>query len=390
MTRLAVDAIESVIGAHLTRTFPAAALVVNVGGAEVYARAFGYLDPPTNQLPTQLTTRFDLASVSKLFTVTAFMTFVEEGRVSLDQPVRLLLPEFDGARPIEPYPDPAQTGASVAVVPPTDEMTDAGCITFRHLLAHNSGLPAWLPLFRLGSRERAYEQVLSGTFAFPMGTRVVYSDIGLILLGYALERLDGKRLDQIVRERVTAPLHLDSITYNPAERVNIAPTEVCRWRERQLIGEVHDENAGGMDGIAGHAGLFGSVRDVAALGELYRRDGSPLLQHETVHEMTRVQAQQGDVRRGLGFALWSPNLDASSNPLSPQTFGHLGYTGTSLWIDPARDLVVCCLTNRVYYGRDNADAMAQFRVQLHQAIANSNALPTEEVTHPVGITAQAH
>jgi len=260
-----VDSIESVIGEHLARTFPAAALVVNVGGEEVYARAFGYLDPETRQRPTRLDTLFDLASVSKLFTVTAFVTLVEAAHVSLDQAVRLVLPQFDGARPIRPYPDPAQTGASVAIVPPTDEVVDAGCVTFRHLLAHNSGLPAWLPLFKLGSRELAYEAALRCAFAYPTGTRVVYSDIGLILLGLALERLEDRRLDRIVRECVTGPLHLDSITYNPTERVNIAPTEMCRWRERRLIGEVHDENAAGMDGIAGHAGLFGNARDVAAL-----------------------------------------------------------------------------------------------------------------------------
>ena len=363
--------IAAVIAAHLERTFPAAALVVDVGAEEVYARAFGFVDPETKRRPTRLDTRFDLASVSKLFTVTAFMTYVEEGRLSLDQPVRHLLPEFDGKRPIRPYPDPAQTGTAVHVVPPTAEVVDAGCVTYRHLLAHNSGLPAWLPLFELGSRERAYRAALECAFAYPTGTHVVYSDIGLILLGLALERLAGQRLDQVVRERVTGPLRLDSIGYNPIDEVDVAPTEVCRWRKRRLVAEVHDENAAAMDGVAGHAGLFGQARDVAALGEAYRRGGAPLLSTETVHEMTRVQAQQADVRRGLGFALWSPSIDASSNPLSQASFGHLGYTGTSLWVDPLRDMVVCCLTNRVYYGRDNADQMAAFRVTLHQAIASS-------------------
>ena len=363
--------IAAVIAAHLERTFPAAALVVDVGAEEIYARAFGFVDPETKRRPTRLDTRFDLASVSKLFTVTAFMTYVEEGRLSLDQPVWHLLPEFDDKRPIRPYPDPAQTGTAVHVVPPTAEVVDAGCVTYRHLLAHNSGLPAWLPLFELGSRERAYTAALECAFAYPTGTHVVYSDIGLILLGLALERLAGQRLDQIVRERVTGPHGLDSIGYNPIDQIAVAPTEVCRWRKRRLVAEVHDENAGAMDGVAGHAGLFAHARDVAALGGLYRRGGAPLLGRASVHEMTRVQAQQGDVRRGLGFALWSPNFDASSNPLSQASFGHLGYTGTSLWVDPLRDMVVCCLTNRVYYGRDNADQMAAFRVTLHQAIASS-------------------
>lgn len=363
---------EAVMDAHLGRTFPAAALVVSLSGAEVYAQAFGHLDPEAKARPTRLDTLFDLASVSKLFTVTAFMTLMEEGRVALDQPVREFLPEFEGLRPIAPYPDPLQPGALVTVVPATDAKADAGCVTFRHLLAHNAGLPAWLPLFREGSRARAYQAALHISFAYPTGTRVVYSDIGLILLGLAMERLEGKRLDQIVRERVTAPLHLDSIRYNPAERDNVAPTEFdARWRKRRLVGEVHDENAGGMDGVAGHAGLFGHVRDVAALGELYRRGGAPLLAEQTVREMTRLQAEDGVVRKGLGFMLWSPHPETSSHPLSREAFGHLGFTGTSLWIDPARELVVACLTNRVYFGRDNADETDRFRVMLHQAIAGS-------------------
>ncbi len=365
------DALVPLFSAHLERTFPSASLVICVNGEEIYARGFGFLNPETRQQPTQLSTQFDLASVSKLFTVTAFMMLVEAGRVALDQPVREILPEFDGARPIRPYPDPLKTGTVVAVVPPTQDTVDAGRMTFRHLLAHNSGLPAWLPLYKRTNRERAYDEALRCAFAYPTGTRVVYSDIGLIVLGLAMERMAGRRLDRIVRERLSEPLQLDSLTYNPSERLNVAPTEVCtadRGRKRRLRGEVHDENAGGMDGIAGHAGLFATARDVAALGEMYRRGGAPLLKQETVREMTRLQAQDGNVRRGLGFVFWSPDPAAASHPLSQQAFGHTGFTGTSLWVDPAHELVVACLTNRVYYGRDNANAMAEFRVALHRAI----------------------
>jgi CubicO group peptidase (beta-lactamase class C family) len=393
---LNIPAIEAVIHQYLGRTFPAAALIITRDDDEVYARAFGTLDPAADnsqlpmlkhrfavtnyQLPVTLDTLFDLASVTKLFTVTALMTYVEAGRIALDQPVCAVLTEFVGARRITPYPHPLKPGEVVIVVPSTAETADAGRVTFRHLLTHSSGLPAWLPLFREGSRERAYQMALQSEFAYPMGGRVVYSDIGLILLGLALERIAGQRLDAIVRERVTKPLGLESIMYNPTKTPkgfrnlsgldvpNSAPTEICAWRKRRLTGEVHDENAGGMDGIAGHAGLFGTAREVAALGQMYLRGGAPLLKRETMQELTHLQAQDGDVRRGLGFALWSPNLDASSNPFSPQTYGHTGFTGTSLWIDPTRELVVACLTNRVYYGRDNADDLARFRVMLAQAI----------------------
>lgn len=147
----------------------------------------------------------------------------------------------------------------------------------------------------------------------------------------------------------------------------MAPTELCAWRGRRLAGEVHDENAARLGGVAGHAGLFGTAGDLAALGQMYLEGGRPLLRPDTVAEMVRLQAEEGSTRRGLGFALWSPDPEASGNPFSQRAFGHTGFTGTALWVDPERDLVVASLTNRVYYGRDAAGITA-FRVALHRAI----------------------
>ncbi|MEW5719261.1 MAG: serine hydrolase domain-containing protein [Chloroflexota bacterium] len=359
--------VEDVIHSHLGTTFPAAQLAIQVRGEMVYENAFGYLDPDTRSRVTQHATRFDLASVSKLFTVAAFMTFAEQGRVALNQRVCELLPEFSGARAIMPYPDPLKPDAVVEVVPTTGARTDASQVTFRNLLAHNSGLPAWLPLWKSDTREERRATALTCAFAYPTGARVVYSDIGLILIGFALEKLAGKSLDAIVRERVTAPLELDSIGYGPLPPENVAPTEFYAHQNRRMRGEVHDENAWSLGGVAGHAGVFGNARALAAFGEALRTNR--LLKRETLAEMTRLQAQDGAVRRGIGFALWSPDPAAASNPLSEQAFGHLGFTGTSLWIDPSRDLVIAMLTNRVYYGRDNADAMMQFRVALHRAVS---------------------
>ncbi len=375
---------ESIIHDALGRVFPAAQLAVRLDGAVVLSRAYGWLDPETQQIPTRPDTRFDLASVTKLFVATAFMTLVEEGRVALDQPVRTVLPEFAGPRPIRPYDDPLSPGAFVQVVPPTDETADAGRVTFRHLIVHNSGLPAWRPLYREGSPAAALQTALHTYFSYPTGARVVYSDVGLILLGLALERLTGRPLDAIVRERVTAPLGLSHTDYigkaqtpspNPQSAIRnpqseIAPTEFCAWRGRRIVGEVHDENAAGLGGVAGHAGLFATASDVAAFGQIYLGGGRPLLRADTVAEMTRLQAEDGAVRRGLGFALWSPDPEASGNPFSRRAFGHAGFTGTSLWIDPDRALVVACLTNRVYYGRDTAGILG-FRVALHRAIVEA-------------------
>ena len=204
---------ESIIHEALGRVFPAAQLEVRLRGQVVLSRAYGWLDPETQQHPTQPDTLFDLASVTKLFVATAFMTLVEEGRVALDQPVCTVLPAFAGPRPIRPYDDPLSPGALVQVVPPTDEKADAGLVTFRHLLVHNSGLPAWRPLYREGSPAAALQTALDTCFSYPTGARVVYSDIGLILLGRAMEQLTGQPLDAIVRERVTGPLGLSHTAY---------------------------------------------------------------------------------------------------------------------------------------------------------------------------------
>ncbi len=360
--------VQALVAEHLNKTFPAAQIEIRVDGSVVYREDFGYLDPETKTRATTAETRFDLASVSKLFTVTAFMTLVEENRVALDQPVSEILPEFSGRRPIAPYPDPLQPGSFVPVVPPTDSRADAGSVTFRHLLAHNSGLAAWLPLWRIGTREERRAAAFSAPFAYPTGTHVVYSDIGLILLGWAMEKITAQSLDQIVRARVTAPLGLSSVGYGPLMCDDVAPTEFYAHQNRRMCGEVHDENAWSLGGVAGHAGLFAKVRDVALLGEMFRRGGAPILDCETVAEMTRLQSEDGLVRRGLGFSLWSNDPTASGYPFSPQAFGHTGFTGTSVWIDPPRDLVVACLTNRVYYGRGNPQAIVDFRVALHRAV----------------------
>jgi len=366
---MSFSSIESLVHSHLGKTFPAAQLAIWMRGERMYLNAFGHLDPEQTSQPTNLQTRFDFASVSKLFTVAALMTFVEEGRVALDQPVCELLPEFVGARAIEPYPDPLKPGAVVQVVSTTRARVDARQVTLRHLLAHNSGLPAWLPLWKSDKREERRATALTCAFAYPTGTRVVYSDIGLILVGFTLEKLAGESLDAIVRERVTAPLGLASVGYGPIPPDNVAPTEFYAHQQRRMCGEVHDENAWSLGGVAGHAGVFGTARDLAAFGEALRTNR--LLKRETLAEMTRLQAQDGAVRRGIGFVLWSPDPDSASHPLSTQSFGHTCFTGTSLWIDPTRDLMIACLTNRVYYGRDNADALMRFRVALHRAICQA-------------------
>jgi CubicO group peptidase (beta-lactamase class C family) len=276
------------------------------------------------------------------------------------------------------------SGKVIEVVAPTHATVDASRVTFRHLLTHTSGLPAWLPLWKVALalrrdgvasadiKQKLHAMASQSAFAYPTGARVVYSDVGLILVGLAIEQLAGASLDAVVRERVTGPLSLDAISYGPISCDTAAPTEFYVHHGRRMCGQVHDENAFALNGVAGHAGLFGNARDVAAFGETLRTalagtSKQPILRQATLQEMTQLQAQDGDVRRGIGFALWSPNPRAMSHPLSESTFGHLGFTGTSLWIDPERELTFVCLTNHIYYGRAGEDTMTPFRVALAQA-----------------------
>ncbi|MEZ4617775.1 MAG: serine hydrolase [Caldilineaceae bacterium] len=336
--------------------------------------------------PTQLTTRFDLASVTKLFVTTAFMRLVDQGVVALDQPVASVLNGFGGKRPIQPYEDPLQSGALITVIAevPVGTTVAADAVTFRHLLTHCAGLPAWRPLFRQANAAAARQMAQQTFFSAPLGARMVYSDIGLILLGMAVETLFGAPLDQAVTALVLAPLALQQTGYLPitdlrhpgqgCDPAAVAPTEFCRWRQRRVVAQVHDENAARLGGVSGHAGLFSTAGDVARFGQIFLDAGATagfsLLKSSTVQEMCRVQVVDGDTRRGLGFLLWSPDPMASSHPFSQDAFGHTGFTGTSLWMDPQRNLVVALLTNEVYYGRTNR-GIAALRVAVHQAVVEA-------------------
>jgi serine-type D-Ala-D-Ala carboxypeptidase len=373
--------VSGLIESALGRVFTAAQLEVRVAGKSALSGSWGYVDPEERLRPTRADTLFDIASITKLFTTTAFMSLVAEGKVSLDDPVSSVLVEFVGQRPLRAYENPLAPGEFVEVaLPPgvssVDEI-DAGRVTFRDLLCHASGLPAWRPLYLQGSRQAAMAMAIGSFFSYPRRARVVYSDIGLILVGLAVERLSGLGLDQAVKGRVLEPLGLRLSRYFPAPVDpmqiacrDIAPAELCAWRKRRIVGEVHDENAAALGGVAGHAGLFSTADELARFGDSFMPGRESLLGAHAAREMRRLQAEDGAVRRGVGFALWSPDPEAASNPLSPSSFGHLGFTGTSLWMDPERDLVVACATNRVYYGRA-ASEIGAFRVALHKAIAEA-------------------
>lgn len=371
---------DTILSEAVGRVTPAAQLVVLQHGQTVHSIAMGYLDPETKIHPTREDSLFDLASVTKLYTTAAFMTLVEESKVKLDDLVCTVLPEFSGLRPIQPYEDPLDWKKTVSIPPlPTEEglgvkadHVDASQITFRNLLIHNSGLPAWRPFKDQPDPDSVYRMALGTFFSYTPGERIIYSDVGLILLGLAVSRLTAAPLDEAIYQRVIRPLKLESTRFLPTSQThiteNIAPTEFCQWRNRRILGEVHDESAWRLGGVSGHAGMFSNAHAVAAFGQSFLN--AALLEPETVSEMTRLQAEFGAVRRGIGFALWSPDPEASSNPFSPRTYGHTGFTGTCVWIDPERNLVVAFLTNEVYNGRENR-GIAELRVQVHRAIVES-------------------
>ena len=176
------SSLDEIIQDSIPVVCPAAQLAVRWRGEFVHHKAYGYLDPGSQSRPTRTDTRFDLASVTKLFTTTVFMILVESGMVSLDDPVSAVLPKFKGKRQIQPYEDPLNPGNFVQVVPPTTGTVDAAQVTFRQLLTHTSGLPAWRPLSRQPDCTGAVQMALDTHFSYPANERVIYSDLGLITL----------------------------------------------------------------------------------------------------------------------------------------------------------------------------------------------------------------
>ena len=306
---------------------------------------------PTGQLgaddgtPVEVSTRYDLASLTKVVGLTtAIMLAVEEGKLDLDAPIQRYVPAFAG------------------------DLKER--VTVRLLLAHASGLPAWRPLFReTRSRAEAIDLAIGTPLESAPAAREAYSDLGLIVLTHAVEMIYGERLDSLLQRRVFGPLGMHSVGFLPTDPERIPPTELDAWRGRVLRGEVHDENAARMDGVSGHAGLFGSAPDLLTFGEWVldgrtgghddRRTGGsagssdqPSVSPAVLREFTRPQELVPSSSRALGWDTPTPGGSAGSL-VSPRSFGHTGFTGTSLWIDPERRLVIVLLSNRVNPTRNN-------------------------------------
>ena len=340
----------------------------------IFVAAMGTVDPDgrLDQPPmVSADTFFDLASLTKLFTTTALFRLIDAGMVKLDSPLVEILPEFSGVRPIRPYPHPLNPGEWVEVVPTTDFKIDTSTTIIRQLLTHSSGLPAWLNLRYLPNNEARLEVCFATPFAYPPDSQVIYSDIGYILLGEVVRRLSGlaslvEAMQMLVLQPLNMTAHYRRAPADLSDHVVIAPTEFCQWRQRRIVGEVHDENAASFGGSSGHAGLFGTAKDVARLGQLYLDHGGSFISPDLAREATTVHIAD----RGLGWMMRTAELSSSGQYFSPGSFGHTGFTGTSLWVDPVRGLVCALLTNAVFYGRDKM-AIMQFRRDVHDTLIES-------------------
>jgi CubicO group peptidase (beta-lactamase class C family) len=304
---------------------PGAVLAISSAG-ERFVYGSGQLGADEPGAPGAATI-YDLASLTKVVgLVTGAMLAVDQAKLELDAPVRQYVPAFAGAGKER--------------------------VTVRMLLAHASGLPAWRPLFR-EARSRAEAFALADTTPLSSvpGTVEVYSDLGAIILTQVLEAIYHQRLDSLLERRVFEPLGMSATGYLPAanRRDRIAPTEMDPWRGRMLRGEVQDENAALMDGVSGHAGLFGSAEDLLTFAEWMIEGWKG---RTVVQDFTRRQNLVPGSSRALGWDTPSPGGSAGSR-LSPRSFGHTGFTGTSLWIDPERRLAIILLSNRVNPTRDN-------------------------------------
>jgi len=358
-----LQSVHELLQQHLGKTYTAVSVEIRHHGATLFRAAYGNLDPDGK--PDGVTARtdsfFDLASLTKLFTTTAFFRIVDTGKIDLKMSVGTILPAFNGYRAIGPYPNPLNINDLISVVPATEETVNASEVTFEHLLTHASGLPAWLNLREKETEAERVEMCLRTPFSYPTGSRVVYSDIGYILLGKAIEQLTDLSLDSAMKMLVTKPLDL-SIQYGIVPPENTAPTELCQWRERRLVGEVHDENAATLHGVSGHAGLFGTATDVAALGQVYLDGGSDFISPRLAANATRQHIED----RGLGWMMYSPD-GPGGKYMSEISYGHTGFVGTSLWVDPTRELVCAVLTNAVFYGRDR-ERLTTFRRTFHDTV----------------------
>jgi len=334
--------------AVLSRAFPGAAVSVTCRGETVALKAVGRFTYDAESPKVEPATIYDIASVTKVVaTTTAAMILYDQGSLDLNSKVVDFFPEF-GTEPGKKR------------------------VTVRMLLAHSSGLPAYEKLFeRVKSRGELIHLALGTPLANPPLACAEYSDIGFIILGEILSKLARQTLDRFCTEQIFKPLRMSFTCYRPPEewRTHIVPTVNNDFRGRVIQGEVHDENAWVMGGVSGHAGVFANINDLAQFALCMLRLGSPIVKASTFSLFTRRETMPEGTSRALGWD--TPSAPSQSGQyFSQRSFGHLGYTGTSLWCDPVRQLSITLLTNRVWPDR-SSQALKLVRPKFHNAVVEA-------------------
>lgn len=324
--------------------FPSAVYLIGEGEQIIYADALGHSVVEPYRVANKLDTIYDLASLTKpLVTALLCSRRIELGELTLDSSVSHYLPEFD--------------------------RTDKQMITIRELLTHTSGLPAWRPLYVLTEDEpdRAAGAIASLDLEYKPGTRVIYSDLGFIALGILLERITGQRLALMAQHEIFEPLQLAHTFFNPevalqtgiaaCETGNTYEADMCKQtgageyaktRSRLIWGEVHDGNAYFLGGAAGHAGLFSTASDTFVIARQFLGDATKLLKSETCVMFRQNMTPGLEEARSIGWQLAATKDSTAGAGLPPDAFGHNGFTGTCVWIDPNRGRVYILLTNRTH------------------------------------------
>ena len=342
---------EIIQSAIIDSAFPGAVVLVSKEGKIIYEKAFGQLTYDDTSATITINTIYDIASLTKVIaTTTSVMICYDKNLFLLDDPVVKYLPEF------------SENGKEK--------------VTIKNLLLHNSGLPAFKRYYEnYSSAEEVIKDIYKMPLSYETGSKSVYSDLGFITLAKIIEQLTGKGFDVFCKEEIFMPLQMNSTLFNPPDSLiyKIAPTEYDKyWRNKLIWGEVHDETAALLNGVAGHAGLFSTANDISKLLQMLLNGGTfnghQIIKPETVKLFTTRYSDEST--RALGWDTKSVEKSSAGNLFDITSFGHTGFTGTSVWIDPTRNLFVVFLTNRVYPARENKK-LYKVRPVLHDAVINA-------------------
>ena len=370
MSSARLEAIDRVVQRGISEGgYPGASVVVGRRGAAVWQKGFGRTGWTTESpRVTADRTIYDLASLTKVVaTTSAIMVLFDQGKIRLDDPVQRYLPEFSGPR--------------------------KGGVTIRHLLTHRSGLPAGRDLWRTASNPaRARDLVYETPIYCAPGACYEYSDLGADVLGFLVERVSGERLDHFVDRTVFQPLGMHETFFKPADslRYRIAPTEVTPPRGFRLQGDVHDENAYALGGVAGHAGLFSTAADLSVFAQTLLNGGTYNGVRVFADSTVRLFTRRAAGTRALGWDTAYDGGVGAGQYLSSHSYGHTGFTGTSMWVDPDRQMFVVLLTNRVHAARARrpAKVISDVRNDLADAAAVAvTDMPSMAVAMPVSFRA---